>query len=194
MAGALLLVAVVAMSACSHPSSPATTAPAAKTEAPIAPESSPPGDIPDNQVFVSYAPPAGGFQVKIPEGWSRTTGAQQVSFTDKLNTVTMLWMHVPTAPTVAQVESTDVKRLAASLSAFQLVSVRRVTLPAGPAVHVMYRANGATNAVTGKRYRLDVERYIYFRNGKRVDLVLSSPVGADNVDPWRTISQSLKWL
>lgn len=169
-----------------------TTAPA-KPEAPIAPETNPPGDIPDNQVFVAYGPPSAGFTVKVPEGWSRANGAGTAAFTDKLNTVTMTWAKAPSAPTAATIRSTDVPRLSAEVPAFQLVSVNQVKLPAGDAVLLTYRQNGEPNAVTGKRYRLDVSRYIYFRNGQRVDIVLSSPVGADNVDPWRTISESLRW-
>ncbi|HEY3317049.1 MAG TPA: hypothetical protein VGK50_01315 [Coriobacteriia bacterium] len=173
----------------------AATPPAAvKPEAPIAPETNPPGDIPDTQVFVAYRPPSAGFEVKVPEGWSRTQGGSTASFTDKLNVVTMTWGTAPSAPTAASVKSADLPKLSAEVPAFQLQSVKQVKLPAGETVLLTYRQNGEPNAVTGKRYRLDVSRYVYFRNGIRVDLVLSSPVGADNVDPWRTISESLRWL
>src|SRR6478735_5466915 len=37
---------------------------------PNAPETSPAGDIPDNQAYVAYAPPRAGYSVKVPEGWS----------------------------------------------------------------------------------------------------------------------------
>src|SRR5262245_2968240 len=59
------------------------------TVSPNAAEASPPGDIPDNQVFVAYTPPGAGFSVKVPEGWSQTKGANGVTFTDKLNSVTI---------------------------------------------------------------------------------------------------------
>jgi hypothetical protein len=193
----VLLLGLVLLGGCSRatsPTAPPTAPPAAsKREAPIAPEQNPPGDIPDSQVFVPYSPPGGGFKVKVPEGWSRTNGSQQASFTDKLNTVTMTWKAVSVAPTPAQVESADVRQLSSSVPAFQVVIVKPVALPGGKAVNLVYRQNGEPNAVTGKRYRLDVERYIFFRNGVRADLILTSPVGADNVDPWRTISQSFKW-
>src|SRR3954463_3636505 len=36
-------------------------------------EVSPAGDIPDDQVFIPFA--GQGFSVKVPEGWSRTSGS-----------------------------------------------------------------------------------------------------------------------
>jgi hypothetical protein len=38
-----------------------------------------------------------------------------------------------------------------------------------------------------------VERYEFFRNGHTVTLTLAGPVGADNVDPWRRITDSFAW-
>jgi hypothetical protein len=176
------------------PSSQASAPVAVKPEAPIVPEQNPPGDIPDTAVFVAYRPPGAGLEFKVPEGWSRTNGATIVTFTDKLNFVTVTWQAVASAPTLADVQSTDVKTLTATQPAFKLVSVKEVKLAGGSAILLTYRQNGEPNAVTGKRYRLDVERFVFFRGGKRADLILSSPVGADNVDPWRTVSESFKWL
>jgi hypothetical protein len=53
--------------------------------------------------------------------------------------------------------------------------------------------NSAPNAVTGKQYRDDVLRYELFRGGEELVLTLTSPVGSDNVDPWRVVTQSLRW-
>ena len=50
-------------------------------------ESNPLGDIPDNQDYVLFAPPGGGFSVKIPEGWASSTAGATITFTDKLNSV-----------------------------------------------------------------------------------------------------------
>src|SRR3954471_5752275 len=60
-----------------------------KAANPNAPEVSPPGDIPDNQAYVRYAPPGGGYSVKVPEGWARTAGSGAETFTDKLNSIRM---------------------------------------------------------------------------------------------------------
>ncbi len=47
--------------------------------------------------------------------------------------------------------------------------------------------------MTGKVAREAFERYTYFKAGTRVDLTLSGPTNADNVDPWRIVSDSLRW-
>ena len=175
------------------PTSPSASARASKTEAPVAVESNPPGDIPDSQVYVGYNSAAGHFQVKVPEGWTQTTGNAAVTFTDKLNTIALQWMTAPSAPTVQSVNSNDVPRLRAHTRAFQLVSVKSVSLPAGPAVLVTFRMNSAPNDVTGKQYRDEVLWYALYHSGSEATLQLISPVGADNVDPWHTVSTSFRW-
>jgi hypothetical protein len=37
------------------------------------------------------------------------------------------------------------------------------------------------------------ERYAFYRGGQEVDLTLSGPLHADNVDPWRIVSDSFGW-
>src|SRR5437763_9407676 len=54
---------------------------------PNAAEKSPPGDIPDNQVYVPYRLAGGHVVLKVPEGWARRQAAGAVTFTDKLNSV-----------------------------------------------------------------------------------------------------------
>src|SRR5712692_5674130 len=49
---------------------PIIAGPALAAETAIAPEKNPPGDIPDDQVFVQYTSPL-SFSIKVPEGWSR---------------------------------------------------------------------------------------------------------------------------
>jgi hypothetical protein len=39
-----------------------------------------------------------------------------------------------------------------------------------------------------------VERYVFVHKGTAVVLTLSGAKGADNVDPWKTVSNSLTWL
>jgi len=176
------------------PSSEPTASPSespVSVEPPVPVESSPPGDIPDDTQFVPYHSKKDGWTVTVPEGWSRTRTGTTVTFTDKLNTV-----QVDARPgdpvTVDGVKRTDVPALKKSTRAFKLVSVTKVTLPAGPAVLISYQANSDPNVVTGKQYRLDVLRYVVFHGGTRTTLTLLSPVGADNVDPWRIVTQSLE--
>ena len=163
------------------------------TESPIPVESNPPGDIPDNAAFVPYTSKAGGFTISTPEGWARTTTGNAVTFTDKLNTVVVSWSPASSAPTVASVKKDEVPMLANTERAFKLVSVTTATLPAGPAVMVEYQVNSDPNTVTGKQYRLDVQRYVLFRNGREIAIGLRSPVGSDNVDPWRIVTESFTW-
>ena len=47
--------------------------------------------------------------------------------------------------------------------------------------------------MTGKAGTDAVERYTFFHNGRDVILTLSGPKGADNVDPWKLISDSVTW-
>jgi hypothetical protein len=91
------------------------------------------------------------------------------------------------------VKTQDVAHLETSERAFTLGSVTVATLPAGRAVLTTYQANSEPNAVTGKQYRLDVQRYSLFQHGNEVVIGLRSPVGADNVDPWRIVTQSFTW-
>jgi len=175
-------------------STPASPSPSsAKAEAPVAVESNPPGDIPDSQAYVTYASTDGHFQVKVPEGWTRTKGTRSVSFTDKLNTIALQWMAASSAPTERSVRSNDIPGLRAHTRAFQLEGVKSVSLPAGPAMLVTFRMNSAPNDVTGKQYRDDVLRYALYHNGTEAIIQLISPVGADNVDPWHTVSASFQW-
>jgi hypothetical protein len=164
-----------------------------KAANPNAPEHSPPGDIPDNQAFVAYAPAGASYSVKVPEGWSRTASGGAVSFTDKLNTVRLEQAKIGAAPTVSGVRQSVVPKLAQSEKGFKAGSVGVVRRKAGKAVRITYLALGKPDPVTGKT-RLDaVERYLFFHKGHEAVVTLSGPKGADNVDPWRTITDSLRW-
>jgi hypothetical protein len=171
---------------------PSETASPIPVESPVPTESSPPGDIPDNTQFVPYRT-KGGFGVSVPEGWARTTTKTSVTFTDKLNTIVATWEPASAPPTVASATHTEVPQLQATERAFTLGDVKETTLPAGRAVLITFQENSAPNAVTGKQYRLDVLRYELFRGGTEAVITLLSPVGADNVDPWRTVTESFTW-
>ena len=173
------------------PSAPTSTAPA-KTVAPVPVESNPPGDIPDNLAFVRYTNGAGGYSFTHPEGWARTGSGTRVRFTDKLNGVTVQSLAATGAPTPSSATADDVPRLQGSVPAFQLRSVSAVRLPAGRGVHIVFRRNSAPDSVTGKVYRDEVEEYDVFGKGRLVRMDLYGPVGADNVDAYRTMSQSLR--
>jgi hypothetical protein len=161
---------------------------------PNGPEVNESGDIPDNQAYVAYRPPSGGYSVKVPEGWARSESNGAVIFTDKLNSIRMETVDAATAPTVASVTQNDIPPLKAAAKNFEAGTVKDVTRKAGPAVLATYKADSQPNAVTGKVVHDAVERYTFWRAGKAVVLTLSGPQGADNVDPWRIVTDSFTWL
>lgn len=160
---------------------------------PNATESNPPGDIPDDQVFVTYSPPGATFSVKVPEGWARSTDGGAVIFTDKLNSIRMETRPAAAAPTVASTRKDELPTLASSVPQYAQRDVQMVTRTAGPAVLVTYLADSAPDPVTNKVVRDAVERYEFWNAGHEVILTLSGPKGADNVDPWRIVTDSLSW-
>jgi len=185
---AVAVCAAVVAVGCGSSSGSGTTA-----ANPNAAEKSPPGDIPDNQAFVAYAPPGTSYSVKVPEGWALTAAAGAVSFTDKLNTVRLEQVKISAAPTIAGVRSSVLPKLAQSEKGFKAGTVTTVQRKAGRAVRITYLALGNPDPVTGNT-RLDaVERYLFFHNGHEAVLTLSGPKGADNVDPWRIVTDSVRW-
>lgn len=166
---------------------------AAPSSNPNAPEVNPSGDIPDNQVYVAYTPTGGGFSVKVPEGWARSEPGGAATFTDKLNRIRMETVAAPTAPTVQSAQQQELPALQAATRNLQGAKVTSVTRKAGPAVLITYRADSAPDPVTGKVGREAVERYEFWRAGREVVLTLSGPQGADNVDPWRIVTDSFAW-
>jgi hypothetical protein len=190
IAGMLLLVGCAkGATTVGSPTSSSTT----PVESPVPAESSPPGDIPDDQAFVPYSSQSGGFTISVPEGWARSTSKHSVSFTDKLNTITVTWTSATPAPTVASATSTEVPQLQQTERAFALRDVTSASLPAGDAVLVSFQENSEPNSVTGNQYRMDVLRYELFADGTEAVITLSSPAGADNVDPWRIVTESFAW-
>jgi hypothetical protein len=208
MAVAAALAATLAVTGCTGSSkAPPVSASAGPTDqtatagsppvagqAPVPAESNPPGDIPDNQAFVTFKPTGGAVALKIPEGWARADNPSGVTFTDHLNTIGVTWQTATTPPSTARATAQDVPELQRTQLAFTLVRVTDVKLPGGSAVRIESQENSQANAVTGKQYRLDVLRYGFFHNGQQAVLLLSSPVGADNVDPWKIVSESFRWL
>jgi hypothetical protein len=187
IAGAALAVAAVVTGACakSNPSA----APNPNTA-----ENNPAGDIPDNQVFVTYKDPSKNFSVSVPEGWAQTSRGGKITYTDKLNSIAISSVPSSAAPTVQSATRNEVPGIASSESNYAAGDVTRVQRPAGDAVLITYQADSPKDPVTGKVVRDAVERYEFFQNGTEVILTLSGPVGADNVDPWNIVTESFKWL
>ncbi len=187
----LFVVALTALAGCggSHSSSvPATTttssaaATTSATATAAAPSQLTPeaqaaatGDIPDNQVFLTFRNTAAGYSMKYPEGWAQQGAGAQVTFRDKNNIVRIDTAQAP-KPTTA-----TVKRAQA------------ITISGKPALKLAYTTQSAPNAVTGKRVTLVVDRYYLWRGGKRAVVDLGTPRGVDNVDAYRLMIESFRW-
>ncbi len=166
---------------------PARAAPA--QESAVAPEKNPPGDIPDDQVFVTYQAPQ-GFTLKVPEGWARTDNPSGVTFADKYGTVAVSVAPATAAPTAAAVKAADLVKAG---RAVKIAAIDTRMLPGGQAVRIAYTSNSEPNSVTDKRIRLENERFLIGGAGKLAILTLSAPAGADNADQWKLIADSFRW-
>ena len=152
-------------------------------------EKNPPGDIPDDQVFVSYVSSVGGYSLKVPEGWARSEKGSDVDFVDKFDGVAVALASAAAAPTVKDV----VTGLEKPGKAVRVVSSKEIRLPAGQALLVKYESDSEANPVTNKHLRLENEAYVFYKNGKTATLTLWAPKGADNADQWKLMSESFHW-
>jgi hypothetical protein len=180
-------------SSSSSTGSSTTTAASASGVNPNQRETLPPGDIPDTIAYVPYTDSGLGLTVSTPEGWSRANTAGAVKFTDKLNEVQVFTLAASGPTTAASAKSAEVPKFASSVKGFKLQSITTVSRPAGPAVRITYLGDSRPDAVTGKVGTLAFERYDFFHKGKEVVLLLSSPNGSDNVDPWKKVTSSLRF-
>ena len=176
------MVAIVSFAAGCGSGSGGATRPSSRGHVkPNAPEVNPSGDIPDSQVYVPFSVPGQRLTLKVPEGWARRATAAGTVFTDNLNSATIRVATASRAPTVS------------SVSAPKGAHVATVHRKSGTGIVVKYLARSRPDAVTGKTRVDAVERYVFFHRGRELVLTLSGPKGADNVDPWRIITDSLRW-
>ena len=150
------------------------------------------GDIPDTQNFLTLS--ATGLRVSMlyPEGWTVQEAASRVSITDKNNLVRISLSRGP-APTTASVGS-QLAALKRSTPALTAGTPQAISLKSGPAVKATYTTQSAPNPVTGKRVTLTVDRYVLAHGGRVAVVDLGTPVGVDNVDAYRRMIESFKWL
>ena len=146
------------------------------------------GDIPDNQVFLTFHDSAAAYSIEYPEGWAQQGAADRVTFRDKNNIVRIVVASGP-APTAASVRA-DVAGLKGATVEH---APRRLLLAGKPAYEVTYSTESVPNAVTGKRVELVVDRYYLWNRGRRAVVDLGTPVGVDNVDAYRLMIESFRW-
>jgi hypothetical protein len=183
---------VVILGACGSATKASTTTVAPQSSATTqGPEAVVAGDIPDNQAFVAYSP--GVYTIKVPEGWARTTDGPATVFSDKYNSIRIETATMPTAPTVTSVTNGDLPIIAKATNGYTAGKVSAVNRKSGQAILATYQIDATTNGVTNKTVRLDVERYVFWKNATAVVVTLSSAAGSDNVDPWKTVTDGFGW-
>ena len=196
---ALLLASGCASSGTSHgPAAPVSSS----TAAAAAPEggtalaadarSAATGDIPDTQNFLTLRSPRSRVSMLYPEGWTVQEAGGRVSITNNNNLVRISLSSGP-PPSVASVQAQleALKRRAPSLTA-GAPSV--ITLKSGPALKVTYKTQSTPSPVTGKQVTLTVDRYLLGHAGRVAVVELGTPVGVDNVDAYKRMIESFKWL
>lgn len=149
------------------------------------------GDIPDNQVFLTFADAPAGYTMKYPEGWAQRGTGARVTFQDKNNLVRV---------TVSKGGSVSVTGAAAEMNRLkqQAPSLRfdaptELTVSGKRVVKIVYSTESAPNSVTGKRVTLVVDRYYVPGAGKHAVVDLGTPQGVDNVDAYRLMIESFRW-
>ena len=165
---------------------------AAFAEKAVTAEVSPPGDIPDNQAFVTYASPL-GYAIKIPEGWARKDEGTKTTFSDKYNRVILQESVAGQPIDLAFAKSTLIPDVEKNGRAVNNVKAKTIAANSGQVVVVEYDANSEPNSVTNKQIREENESVYFVSGGKQVTLTLSAPKGADNVDQWNLMVGSFKW-
>ena len=133
-----------------------------------------------------------GLTMQVPEGWARHDASSGATFNDKYNLISVSVEAASQAPTVTNAKAGSVKQLESLDRAVKVLDVAAVTLKGGPAVKIDYTINSEMNPVTNKRIRLEDVRYLVFASGKLVTLDMAAPQGADNVDQWSLMANSIR--
>ena len=148
-------------------------------------ERNPTGDVPDDQVFIRYTSSASGYSLKVPEGWASSEEGPDVNFTDKFDGVAVIVDEAAIPPTMKDV----VTRLGKAEKGFKVVIQKRsrsllVQLYLLSMNLSQRPIQSPISAFASK------QAYAFYKNGKIAILILWAPVGADNADHWKLISES----
>jgi hypothetical protein len=149
------------------------------------------GDIPDNQVFLTFHNASARYSIKFPEGWTQRGSGGDVTFAEKNNLVHIVVAPGP-APTPAAVDA-ELNRLKATTPSISFTSPVTLHVTAGAAIKATYTTRSAPNPVTGKRVVLIVDRYELASAGRRAIVDLATAHGVDNVDAYRMMINSFRW-
>ena len=174
-------------------SSPSSTATARQGPAALTAEANQAaaGDIPDNQVFLTFRNAAEGYSIEYPEGWAQRGRGARVTFQDKNNLVrieTVAGARPAQAGVTAELNKLRQRSASLSFAAPTLTSVNGAEV-----IKAVYSTRSAPNPVTDKRVTLVVDRYYVPGAGKYAVVDLGTPQGVDNVDAYRLMIESFRW-
>ncbi len=150
------------------------------------------GDIPDTQNFLTLRDQRLRVAMLYPEGWTVKQTSNEVSISDKNNLVRIALSN-GAEPTIASV-STQLAALKQKTPTLTAGAPQAVSLKSGAAVKVTYQTKSTPNPVTGKQVTLTVDRYTLGHAGRTAIVDLGTPVGVDNVDAYKRMIESFKWL
>jgi len=150
------------------------------------------GDIPDTQNFLALSGTQAHVSMLYPEGWTVQETPSSVSIASANNLVRISIAPGPT-PTSATVAA-QLATLARSTPGLKAGTPNTIVLRSGPAVKASYSTLSAPNPVTGKQVTLMVDRYELAHGGRVATVDLGTPVGVDNVDAYKKMIESFKWL
>jgi hypothetical protein len=150
------------------------------------------GDIPDKQVYLTYRNPVGGYAMSYPEGWAIKAHGADVTIANRNNIVRVVVSGAGT-PTATGLVA-ELARLKRSNPTLKYSPPSGIRVKAGPAVKTTYTTRSGQNPVTGKSILLVVDRYELSKAAKRATVDLGTPKGVDNVDAYRMIINSFRWL
>ena len=154
----------------------------------------------DTSGEVGSAPSAGGPAESQEAGGEAAPSEAQAAATGDIpdNQAFLVFHDAPAGYSIRYPEGWARKGSANDVSFREKANVVHVVVRKGaprgkPGVKVTYSRRSAPDPVTGKRLPLTIDRYEFPHGGVVAILDLSTPVGVDNVDAYRLISESFKW-
>jgi hypothetical protein len=166
---------------------------AAADEADVEPEIPLLADIPTDQAYTTYMSPA-GFTIKVPSGWTRHDGGRETAFSDTYNRIALSVEPASRTFDLAYATSILAPQIEKMGKAVHITEIAEIKLTPGRTVKIAYDANSEPNEITSKRMRQENERFYFIKDDRLVTLSLTTPKGADNIDQWRLVSASFRWI
>ena len=108
------------------------------------------GDIPDNQVYVTFSNARAGYAIKYPEGWAQSGNGPRVVFRDKNNLVRIVVASGPHA-TLATARA-DMQALLRAVPSLKFQSPVATRISSAPAIKVTYTTESAMSATPETKF------------------------------------------